>query len=115
MTLHHRLLSSNILKEVHFSETSAIELPGDVMSQKNSIVRLSTVCHHTYWRWFVVATGILSSERMTTDTVLVWFYPLYQFWDQCCVSVRVSANVGVLHLGYTCCLSYSVPDCVAYC
>jgi hypothetical protein len=85
------------------------------MFQKNSIVRLSIVCRHTCQRWFIVATGTPSSERMTTDTVLVWLCPLYQFWDQCCVSVRVSANVGVLHLGYTCCSSYSVPDCVAYC
>jgi len=113
--------ASQVIELQHSEETAFLWNVGNwiawwcsIMSQKNSIVRLSTVCHHTCWRWFVVATGIPSSERMTTDTVLVWFYPLYLFWDQCCVSVRVSANVGVLHLGYTC-SSYSVPDCVAYC
>ena len=57
-----------------------------------------------------MSTGVPLSERMTTDTVLVWFYPLYQFWDQCIVIVRVSASVGVHVLFVILC-----TDCVAYC
>jgi hypothetical protein len=76
------------------------------MSQQNSIVRLSTVCCHTSRRWFFVSTGVHSSERMTTDTVLVWFCLLPILGSLLCQCE--STNVGVLHLGYSCCLSYSI-------
>jgi hypothetical protein len=117
MTPHHRLLSSNILKELHSFETSAVELSGDVASCPSRTVLSDCL------PYVITSIGSGSSCQQASLQVKVWlltqswvwFCPLYQFWDQCCVSVRVSANVVVLHLGYTCCSSHSVPDCVAYC